>query len=105
MPSRILVVDDEAHIVQVLTLKLRNAGYEVLTAADGEEALDLARRERPDLVVTDFQPSELAKIAYVLVLANYRGARRAIMRGHDSRRLPERYRGGIGEKRALIGRA
>ena len=42
MASRILVVDDEPHIVQVVSLKLRNAGYEVITAADGEEALELA---------------------------------------------------------------
>lgn len=55
MPHRILVVDDEAHIVQVLSLKLRNAGYDVVTASDGEEALDLALREPPHLVITDFQ--------------------------------------------------
>ncbi len=54
-PHRVLVVDDEAHIVQVLSLKLRNAGYDVLTAADGEEAFELARTQRPDVVITDFQ--------------------------------------------------
>lgn len=55
MPKRVLVVDDEAHIVQVVTLKLRNAGFEVITAVDGEEGLELATRERPDLIITDFQ--------------------------------------------------
>ena len=35
----ILIVDDEAHILQVLSLKLHNAGYEVLSAGDGEEGL------------------------------------------------------------------
>ena len=49
----ILVADDEPHIVQVVALKLRNAGYGVLTACDGEEALELAHRNRIDLVVTD----------------------------------------------------
>ena len=53
--TRILVVDDEAHIVQVLSLKLRSAGFEVETATDGEEAIALALARRPDLVVTDFQ--------------------------------------------------
>lgn len=43
MSRRILVVDDEAHIVQVLSLKLRNAGYQVITAVDGEEALEIVR--------------------------------------------------------------
>ena len=52
---RILVVDDEAHILHVVSLKLRNAGYEVITAADGEEALALALEQQPDLLITDFQ--------------------------------------------------
>jgi len=52
---KILVVDDEAHIVQVVSLKLRNAGYEVMTAVDGEEAFEMARRSPPDIVITDFQ--------------------------------------------------
>ncbi len=55
MASRILVVDDEAHILHVLSLKLRNAGYEVITAVDGEDGLDLATQNAPDLVITDFQ--------------------------------------------------
>lgn len=53
--QRILVVDDEAHIVQVVALKLRNAGFEVETAADGDEALACARAMPPQLVVTDLQ--------------------------------------------------
>jgi len=55
MRKRILVVDDEDHIRAVVSLKLRNAGYEVLTAVDGEEAAELARSERPDLIITDSQ--------------------------------------------------
>ena len=55
MAQHILVVDDEAHILQVLSIKLRNAGYEVLTAVDGEEAFEMASKEPPDLVITDFQ--------------------------------------------------
>lgn len=53
--SLILVVDDESHIVHVVSLKLQNAGYRVLTAEDGEEALALALEQRPDLVITDYQ--------------------------------------------------
>ena len=62
----ILIADDETHIVQVLSLKFRNAGFEVFEAHDGEEALEIARRVRPDVVVADFQMpfmngAELAK--------------------------------------------
>ena len=55
MKQRILVVDDESHILHVLTLKLGKAGYDVLTAVDGEEGLHLARESKPDLVITDIQ--------------------------------------------------
>jgi two-component system alkaline phosphatase synthesis response regulator PhoP len=53
--KKILIVDDEPYIVHVLTMKLTNAGYAVVTAGDGEEGLDVAVAERPDLIVTDYQ--------------------------------------------------
>jgi CheY-like chemotaxis protein len=51
----ILIVDDEAHILQVLSLKLRNCGYAVRTAVDGEDALHQVKTNTPDLVITDVQ--------------------------------------------------
>jgi len=51
----ILVVDDESHIVHVVSLKLRNAGYEIITAQDGEEGYETAVSEKPDLIITDYQ--------------------------------------------------
>lgn len=53
MAQRILVVDDDAAIVKFLRGYLEQAGFEVLTAADGERALQIVRHERPDLVVLD----------------------------------------------------
>ncbi|TVQ77864.1 MAG: response regulator [Phycisphaeraceae bacterium] len=53
--KKILVVDDEAHITHVVSLKLGNAGYDIITANDGEEALELALQDPPDLVITDLQ--------------------------------------------------
>lgn len=53
--KRVLVVDDEIHIVHVVAIKLRNNGYEVVTADNGAEAFDLARKEKPDIIVTDYQ--------------------------------------------------
>ena len=55
MSHKVLVVDDEAHIVQVLSLKLRNAGFEVITACDGEEGYEVATSNPPDIIITDFQ--------------------------------------------------
>ena len=49
----ILVVDDEPHIVEVVSDYLKQAGYRVLTAGDGQAAIELTRREHPDLVVLD----------------------------------------------------
>jgi two-component system response regulator VicR len=50
---RILVVDDEPPIVDVLVYNLQRANYEVLVARDGEEALAKARHEEPDLIILD----------------------------------------------------
>ncbi|MHC4500157.1 MAG: response regulator [Planctomycetota bacterium] len=52
---KVLVVDDEIHIVHVVAIKLRHNGFEVITAANGAEAFDLACKEKPDIIVTDFQ--------------------------------------------------
>lgn len=52
--KKILVADDESHILNVVSLKLRNAGYDVVCAKDGAEALELARAQQPDLLITDF---------------------------------------------------
>jgi two-component system alkaline phosphatase synthesis response regulator PhoP len=51
--QRILVVDDDPHIVRLVGAYLEQAGYHVLTANDGETALHILRRERPDAVVLD----------------------------------------------------
>jgi two-component system response regulator VicR len=53
MPARILVVDDEPPIVDLLSYNLRRANYEVISAQDGEEALAKARQEAPDLIILD----------------------------------------------------
>src|SRR5258706_13902762 len=56
----ILVADDETHILHVVSLKLRNAGYLVITARDGQEALEMAQQERPDLIITDYHMPHLS---------------------------------------------
>jgi len=53
MTSRILVVDDEPAVTDLLAYNLRKAHYDVLTAADGRTALRLARESKPDLILLD----------------------------------------------------
>jgi DNA-binding response OmpR family regulator len=53
MAPRILVADDDAQIVRLVKSYLEQAGFGVLSAADGEEALHAIRRERPDLAILD----------------------------------------------------
>ena len=65
----VLVVDDEQHILQVLQIKLRNAGLTVLTAVDGEEGLEIARRTHPDLVITDLQMPYMSGLDFVQGMA------------------------------------
>jgi two-component system alkaline phosphatase synthesis response regulator PhoP len=50
---RILIVDDEAHILQMLEIRLKKNGFDVLTASTGESALSQVRSTRPDLILLD----------------------------------------------------
>src|SRR5436853_3014543 len=59
MPQRILIFDDERKLVQGLVGYFRQAGFETLTAYDGRAALDIARREQPDLILLDLMLPEL----------------------------------------------
>ena len=58
----ILVADDESHILNVVSLKLRNAGFRVITARDGQEAFELANAEKPDLLITDYHMPQMSGI-------------------------------------------
>jgi DNA-binding response OmpR family regulator len=51
--KKILVTDDEPNILKVVSARLKNFGYEVVTAGDGEEARQKARETHPDLVLLD----------------------------------------------------
>lgn len=56
MPEKkVLIADDEVHIIQVVAIKLKNNGFEVITAENGQKAFELACEQIPDLIITDFQ--------------------------------------------------
>ena len=56
---RVLVVDDEPDAVELVKFNLKGAGFDVVTAADGEEALTVACRDRPHLVLLDVSMPKL----------------------------------------------
>jgi len=68
MRPKILVVDDEPDIVELLSFNLQAEGYDVITAASGLEALDQARAHLPDLIVLDLMLPELDGLAVCEIL-------------------------------------
>ncbi|MBI4578828.1 MAG: response regulator [Planctomycetes bacterium] len=69
-PKTVLIADDETHVLHVLTLKLQSMGLNVLAAADGAEALELATTQRPDLIITDYQMPRLSGVELGAKLRN-----------------------------------
>ena len=57
--ARILIVDDDPDFLLICSTVLKEAGYEVMEAADGQTALNLMRQDRPDLVLLDVMMSSI----------------------------------------------
>ena len=53
--KKILIVDDEPDILKVVTFRVKKLEYEVVTATNGQEALDLIQKEEPDLILLDIE--------------------------------------------------
>lgn len=63
--KKALIVDDEFHIVQVIAIKLRNNGYTVITAENGQEACKAAAEFKPDIIVTDYQMPVMSGLEFI----------------------------------------
>jgi two-component system alkaline phosphatase synthesis response regulator PhoP/two-component system response regulator VicR len=57
--DKILVVDDEERIVKLLQVNLQKAGYDVVSASNGNEALNIIKKEKPDLIILDIMMPEM----------------------------------------------
>jgi DNA-binding response OmpR family regulator len=68
MAQKILVVDDEPDIVELVAFNLEAEGYEVLTASNGLEALNSARADLPDLIILDLMLPELDGLSVCEIL-------------------------------------
>jgi len=63
--KKILVVDDNEIVIKTITLKLQGAGYRVIVAMDGSEAVRLARQEAPDLILLDISfPADVGGVPW-----------------------------------------
>ena len=62
-PIKILVVDDEPDILQILTYNLEKEGYQVFTASDGEAGIRIAEKERPVLIILDIMMPKMDGVA------------------------------------------
>lgn len=72
MSTKILVVDDEPPIIDLLTYNLKRENYQVVSALDGEEAVTLARREQPDLIILDLMLPRLDGLEVCRILRRER---------------------------------
>jgi CheY-like chemotaxis protein len=64
-PKKILIVDDNEVVIKTITLKLQGAGYRVIGAMDGSEAVAAARRESPDLILLDISfPPDVGSVEW-----------------------------------------
>lgn len=59
MPKRVLLCDDEIHILRAAEFKLKRAGYDVRIAGDGQEAWEAIQLQKPDVLITDCQMPRL----------------------------------------------
>jgi two-component system, OmpR family, alkaline phosphatase synthesis response regulator PhoP len=59
LTKKILIVDDEPDIIEILTYNLKKEGYQVVSAADGREGVEVALREKPNLIILDIMMPEL----------------------------------------------
>ncbi len=67
-PIPVVIADDDTHIVYILKVKLEEAGYDVHPTNNGEDALELAQRVRPALVISDFNMPVMDGLQFAIAL-------------------------------------
>jgi CheY-like chemotaxis protein len=74
--KKILVVDDDVHIRRVVELKLKKSGYDVVSAINGQDGLNMIQNEQPDAVVTDIMMPKVTGKTLVLKTNDLKKTRR-----------------------------
>jgi DNA-binding response OmpR family regulator len=93
MSIKVLAVDDEIDVRRLIQIKLKKAGFDVITAADGEEGVKVCMAEKPDVVIIDWMmpkmdgPTATAKIkaechpAPIVIMLTAKGAESDVIQG------------------------
>ncbi|MBI4752800.1 response regulator [Candidatus Desantisbacteria bacterium] len=68
MPKKVLIVDDQIHIRKIIADKISRAGYIVINAENGQEAVDMAKAEKPDLIIMDIMMPVMNGIEAIKIL-------------------------------------
>ncbi len=68
MPKKILIADDEPHMLRVTELSLKKGGYDLVMARNGREAIEIARRDLPNLIVMDILMPEVDGLTALKVI-------------------------------------
>src|SRR3989338_7830952 len=74
MPQKIFVIDDDRINVKMIKSRLENEGYEVATALDGAEGIELLKQGRPDLIILDIQMPKMNGYTFMIELKKIEGA-------------------------------
>ena len=67
MAKKILIIDDETDVMKMVVYRLKARGYEIITAVNGKDGIDAAKKSKPDLILLDYRlpdvkPGEVSKI-------------------------------------------
>jgi CheY-like chemotaxis protein len=73
MPKTVLLVDDETVVVEIAKRKLEDKGYHVLTAFDGDEALEVVSQHKPDLIFLDIQMPKMNGYTFLVEMRKIKG--------------------------------
>ena len=68
MAKKVLIADDEFHIRRIVADKISKAGHIVFTAENGQEAVDIAKKEKPDIILMDLMMPVLSGIEAIKIL-------------------------------------
>ena len=102
--SKIMVVEDDASLREIYSVRITAEGYEVVSAGDGEEALAVAVREKPDLILTDVMMPKISGFDMLDILrstpetANIKVVMMTALSSEDQRQRGER----LGADRYLV---